>query len=95
MYSNTNQQEEYIDEETEALNEKGRDDLKDLYKNKQKLRDEVPNFLEDKTGLGNEKILDKRYKYNTLNKLGMGILGMCTLSKDHSRSLIEIKASYT
>ena len=31
LYNNTNQQEEYIDEENEALNEKGRDDLKDLY----------------------------------------------------------------
>ena len=32
LYIDTNQQEKYIDEETEALNEKGRDDLKDLKK---------------------------------------------------------------
>ena len=101
LYSNTNQQEEYIDqascfvdEETEALNEKGRDDLKDLYKHNQKSRDEVISFVGDNTGLGIEKILDKRYKYKTLNKLGMEVLGMFTFSKDHARSLIEIIASY-
>ena len=31
LYNNTNQQEEQVDEENEALNEKGRDDIKDLY----------------------------------------------------------------
>ena len=81
---NTSQLEEYIDEETEALNEKGRDHLKDLYKNTQKFRDEVINFVEDKTGLGNEKILDKRYKYNARNKLGTEVLGMFAFSKDHA-----------
>ena len=94
MYSNTNQHEEYIDEETQALSEKGRDDLKDLYKNNQKFREEVINIVGDKTGLGNDQILDKRYKYNTLIKLGMEVLGMFTFSKDHARSLIEIIASY-
>ena len=52
LYSNTNQQEEYFDEETEALNKKGRDDLKDL-KNSQKFRDEVINVVGDTTGLDN------------------------------------------
>ena len=44
---------------TEALNKKGRDDFEDLYKNNQNFRDEVINFVGDKTGLGNEKISDK------------------------------------
>ena len=88
------EQEEYIDEETEALNKKGRDDLNDLYINNQKFRDEVINLVGDKTVLGNEKILDKRYKYNTLNKLGLEVLGMFAFSKYHARSLIEIIASY-
>ena len=94
LYSNANQQEVYIDEETEALNEKGRDVLKDLYIINQKFRDEVINFVGDKTGLGNVKSLDNRYKYNTPNKLGMEFLGMFAFSKDHARSLIEFKASY-
>ena len=37
--SNTNQPEEYIDEETEVLSKKGRDDLNDLNENNQKFRD--------------------------------------------------------
>ena len=46
----------------EALNEKGRIDLKDLCKNSQNFRDEVINFVGENTGLGNEKILVKKYK---------------------------------
>ena len=46
--SDTNQKEEYID------------DLSDQYKNKQKFRDEIINFVGDETELGNEKILEKR-----------------------------------
>ena len=84
----------FVDEDREALNEKGRDDLKDLYTNNQNFRDEVINFVGDKTGLGNQKILDKRYKNNTLNKLRMEIFGIFTFSKNHSRNLIEIIASY-
>ena len=44
-YSNTRQLEEYTDEETEALNKKGRDCLNDLYKNNQKCKDEIINFV--------------------------------------------------
>ena len=64
-------QEEYMKEESEALNKKGRDDLNELYKNNQNFRDEIINFFGDKAELSNEKILDKRHKDNTLNKLGM------------------------
>ena len=94
LYSNSNQQEEYIDEDTEALNKKARYDLNDLYKNNQKFRDEIINFIGDETELGNEKILDKRYIHNNLNKLGMETLAKFAFSKDHARSLIEIIASY-
>ena len=73
-------QEEYFDqgscfigEDTKALNKKGRDDLNDLYINNQKFRDEVVNLIGDKTGLNNEKNLDKRYEYITLNKQGMEV----------------------
>ena len=91
---NTNQQEEYIDEETEVLNKKGRDDLNDVYENKQKFRDEIINFIGDETELVNEKILDKRYKHNTLNKLGKETLAKFAFSKDHARSLIGNIANY-
>ena len=61
---------EYIDENTEALNKRGRDNLNNLYNNNQKFKDEFINFISDETELSNEKIVDKRYKYNTLNRLG-------------------------
>ena len=64
-------QEEYIDKETEALSNKGRKDLKELYNNYQKFKDEIIHFVEDKAELDREKFLDKRFKYNTLNKLRM------------------------
>ena len=38
-------QEEYIDEETEALKEKGKDDLPDQYKNNQNFREEIVSFV--------------------------------------------------
>ena len=53
-------QEEYINEETEALNEKGRGDLSELQKYNNKFRDEITNFVGDEVELSNEKILDKR-----------------------------------
>ena len=80
-------QEEYIDEETETLNEISRDDLNELYKNSQKFRDEYINFVGDKAELSNEKSLDKRYKNNTLNKLGMKTLSKFIFSKDYTGSL--------
>ena len=47
-------QEEFMNEETEALNEKGRVDLFDLYKNNQNFREEIIIFVGGKTGLNNE-----------------------------------------
>ena len=90
LYGNTHQLEEYIDEGTEALNKKGRDDLNDLYKNNQKFKDETINFIRDEIELSNKNILDKRFKHNTLNKLGMENLAKFAFSKDHAGSLIGI-----
>ena len=53
---------EYMNKKTGTLHKKGRDELNDLYKNNQKIRDEIINFDGDKTELGNEKIIDKRLK---------------------------------
>ena len=83
-----------MDEETEVLNEKARVDLLHLYKKNQKFRDEIINSVGDKTGLSNEKILDKRYKYNTLNRLGKETLSKFVWSRDYTRSLIEFLANY-
>ena len=52
------------------------------------------NFIVDETELGNEKILDKRYKHNTLNNLGKETLAKFAFSKHHARSLNGIIASY-
>ena len=84
---------EYIDEDTEALNKRVRDNLYNLYKNDQKFKDEIIIFISDETEFSNEKIVDKKYKYNTLNKLGMELLAKFAFSKDHARSLIGIMAS--
>ena len=59
---------EYMNEETGTLNKKGLDDLNDLYKNNQKFRDEVINFVGGEAGLSNDQIIDKKNKYITLNK---------------------------
>ena len=72
-------QEEYIDE---VLSKKGRNDLNDLYKNNQKFKDQIINFVGDKAELDREKILDKRFKCKTLNKLSMETLAKFTFSKD-------------
>ena len=52
--------------------------------------DEIINFVGDKARLSNEKILDERYKFNTLSKLGMETLAKFVCSRDYTRSLIEI-----
>ena len=83
-----------IQEEIGALNKKGRYDLPDLYKNNHEFRDEIINFVGVKTGLGNEKILDKTNIYNTLNKLVMGTLAKFVWSRYYTGSLIEISARY-
>ena len=55
-------------------------------------KDEIINFIRDETELKNQKILDQRLKYNTLNRLDKGTLANFASSKDHARSLIRIIA---
>ena len=78
-----------MDEEIEALKKKGRDDLSELYKNNQNARDKIISFVGDKVELSKDQIIDKRYKYNTRNKLGVETLAKFACSKDHARSLTE------
>ena len=85
---------EYMNKKTGTLNKRGRDDLTDLYINNQKFRDGIINFVGDKTRLINEMILDKRFNYNTPNKLGMETLAKFVWSRDYTRGLIEILACY-
>ena len=84
----------YIDEETKTLNRKCITVLSDLYKNNQKFKDEIIDFIRDKTELGVDQFLDKRFKYNTLNNLGRENLKECVQSKDYTRSLMKILSSY-
>ena len=67
--------------------------LSDIYKNNQKFEDEIINFTRDKTELAVDQILDKRFKYSTLNNLGRENLKECVQSKDYTRRLSKIKAS--
>ena len=39
-------------------------------KNNEKFGDIIIHFVGDKAGLCNDQIIDKRYKYNTPDKLG-------------------------
>ena len=51
---------EYMNAETGTLSKKGLHDLKYLYKNNQKFRDEIINFVGGKARLSSEKILGKK-----------------------------------
>ena len=83
----------FVDEETKSLNRRGIAVLSDLYKNIQTFKDEIIDFIRDKTELGVDLILDKRFKYNTLNNLGRENIKECVQSKDYTRNLIKIIAS--
>ena len=85
---------EYMNKKTRTLNRKCRDDLNNLCKNNQKFRCEIINFVEDKAGLSNDQIIDKKFKHNTLNKLGVKNLNKFVQCKDNPRNLIEVWARY-
>ena len=85
---------EYINKETGILNKEGRSYLNSLYGNNEEFRDEIINFVGDKTELDLEVILDRRYKTDTLNMLGKEYLAKCILSKDNTKDLFEISAKY-
>ena len=89
--------EEYMNKKTKTFNKKGRDDLIDLYKKNEKIRDEIINFVGDRAGLSidpalsptildksNDEILDKRYNYSTPNALGRYHLDKFVQSKDNT-----------
>ena len=59
-----------MNKNTGTLNKKDRDNSNNLYKNNQKFRDKILNFVADTAGLSNEQFIDNRYKYKTLNTLG-------------------------
>ena len=86
--------EDYMNRKTKTLNKKGRDDLNELYRKNERLRDEISNFVGDKIGLSNDQIIDKRYKYNTLYMLGREHLNKCVQSTDNTKILIEILAHH-
>ena len=83
-----------MNKKTCTLNKNGRDDLNNLFKNNQKLRDKIKNFVGNKAGFINDQIIDKRYKYITLNTMGKENLNKFVQSKDRTRFLFEILASY-
>ena len=87
-------QEEYIDEEMGTLNRKGKKYLNNLYEINEEFRQEIINFVRDKTELDHEVILDRRYKTNTLNTTGKKYLIECLASKDNTKDVIEILANY-
>ena len=85
---------EYMNKKTGTLNKKGGYNLNNQYKNNQKFRDTILHSVGDKAGLSNEQIIDKRYKYNTLNTLGKENLNKFIWSRDKTGFLIEVLASY-
>ena len=87
-------QEEYIDEEMGTLNRKGQKVLSNLYGNNEEFRDEIINFIRDKTELDLEVILERGYKTNMLNMLGRIYLVEYITSKDNTKDIIEILARY-
>ena len=85
---------EYINKETGILNKKGRRYLTRLYENNEEFKEEIINFVTDKTELDLEVILDRRYKTNTLITTGKKYLTECVASKDNTKDVIEILAIY-
>ena len=61
---------EYINKETEIFKKERRRYLSRLYGNNEQFREEIINFVRDKTELDLEVILDRRYKTNTFNTTG-------------------------
>ena len=87
-------QEEYINEEDGTLNRKGQKYLNKVYEKKEEFRDEIINFVRDKTELDLDMILDERYKTNMLNMTGKKYLADYITCKDNARDLIEILAKF-
>ena len=76
------------------MNRKGQKFLSNLYGNNEELRDEIINFIRDKTELDLEVILDRRYNTNMLNMMGKKYLVEYNTSKDNTKEIIEILTRY-
>ena len=85
---------DYVNEEMGILNRKGGRFLNKLNINNEEFREEIINLVKDKKELDLNLILDKRCKTNTLNTLGNKYLTECITSKDNTKDLIEIMATY-
>ena len=85
---------DFVNEEMGILNRKGGKFLVRLYGNNEEFREEIVNFVRDKTELDFELILGKRCKTNTLNTLGNKYLEECIISKDNTKDLIEIMVKH-
>ena len=85
---------EYIKDEDGILNRKGQKYLNRLYENNEEFRDEIINFVRDKTKLDLDIILDRRYKTNMLNMTGKKYLAEYITSKDNTKDIIEILAKF-
>ena len=77
-----------------TLNRKEQRYLNRLYVDNEEFREEIVNFVRDKTELDLKVILDRRYETNTLNTLRKEDLAQCILSKDNNKDLIEILAKF-
>ena len=85
---------EYINKETGILNKEGRRYLNRLYGNNEEIRDEIINFVRERTELDLEVILDRRYKTNTLITTGKKFLTEFVASKDNTKDVTDILAKY-
>ena len=63
-------------------------------KNSEEFRNEIIDFVRDKTEIDLEVILDRRYKTNMLNMTGKKYLTECVAPKDNTKDVIEILAKY-
>ena len=78
-------QEEHKNEEMGVLNRNGGKFLTRLYGNNEDFREQIIKFVRNKKELDLELILDKKYKTNTLNKLGNNYFAECITSKDNKK----------
>ena len=52
------------------------------------------SFVGNKAGLSNGNIIDKRFKYNTLKKLGKETLAKFVCFIDYTTTVVEIRVSF-
>ena len=85
---------EYTNDEG-ILNRRGREYLCELYKDKEEFRNEIVDFVKDKSELEIEVIIDNRCKTtNILKSEEKKCFTRCILSKDYTEEIIGIMAKY-